>query len=193
MPQFPTCGSLLLHFAADRGAWRRFQLSQGDGRLRTAFSAALQTGARFKDQDSGLIAPYNQGFNIDLAVPTCLKSAASTATPTSAATPISPSAAITGQKFSDGLTMFASTVEVRYPILDQQLISSGVFGDFGNTWPGLILCKYCGRLFKGIGFGLRLNIPMMGLMGFDFGWPLDQNPKAKYSVINPAACSCISS
>jgi outer membrane protein insertion porin family len=78
----------------------------------------------------------------------------------------------------DGLTMFASTLELRYPILEQQLYL-GVFADVGNTWPGLSYVNMA-DVYKGFGFGLRLNIPMMGLMGFDFGWPLDHNPKGVF-------------
>lgn len=70
-----------------------------------------------------------------------------------------------------GLCMFASTLELRYPLLEQQLYL-GVFGDAGNTWTDIGKVDL-GDLYKGIGFGLRLNIPMMGLMGFDFAWGLD--------------------
>lgn len=72
-----------------------------------------------------------------------------------------------------GITMFASTLELRYPVLEQQLYL-GVFGDVGNTWPTLAMTDFS-DLYKGVGFGLRLNIPMMGIMGFDFAWGLDDD------------------
>jgi outer membrane protein insertion porin family len=78
-------------------------------------------------------------------------------------------------RIQDGLSLFTSTLEVRYPILEQQLYL-GIFADIGNTWPGLAYVNMA-DVYRGLGFGLRLNIPMMGLMGFDFGWPLDHNPK----------------
>jgi outer membrane protein insertion porin family len=70
-----------------------------------------------------------------------------------------------------GISMFASTLELRYPVLEQQLYL-GVFGDVGNTWTTLAKVDFT-DLYKGVGFGLRLNIPMMGIVGFDFAWRLD--------------------
>jgi outer membrane protein insertion porin family len=70
-----------------------------------------------------------------------------------------------------GISMFASTVELRYPLMEQQLYL-GIFGDIGNTWPSLAKVDFT-DLYKGVGFGVRLNIPMMGIMGFDFAWGLD--------------------
>jgi outer membrane protein insertion porin family len=72
-----------------------------------------------------------------------------------------------------GISMFASTLEMRYPLLEQQLYL-GVFGDIGNTWSTLAKVDLT-DLYKGVGFGLRLNIPMMGIMGFDFAWGLDDD------------------
>ena len=72
-----------------------------------------------------------------------------------------------------GISMFALTLELRYPILEQQLYL-GIFGDIGNTWPSLAMVDFS-DLYKGVGFGLRLNIPMMGIMGFDFAWRLDDD------------------
>jgi outer membrane protein insertion porin family len=77
-----------------------------------------------------------------------------------------------------GISMFASTLEVRYPLLEQQLYL-GVFGDVGNTWPTLAKVDLS-DLYKGVGFGLRLNIPMMGIMGFDFAWGIDDDEHRCY-------------
>lgn len=71
----------------------------------------------------------------------------------------------------NGLSMFTSTLELRYPILDQQ-IYLGAFADVGNTWSGLSSIDL-GNLYTGVGFGLRINVPMLGIMGFDFAWGLD--------------------
>jgi outer membrane protein insertion porin family len=78
-------------------------------------------------------------------------------------------------KPEDGLSMFASTLELRYPLMEQQLYL-GLFGDVGNTWSGLSKVDFT-DLYKGVGFGVRLNIPMMGIMGFDFAWGLDKGPR----------------
>jgi outer membrane protein insertion porin family len=53
------------------------------------------------------------------------------------------------------------------------------FADAGNIWEGLKDVKLESKddLKKGAGFGIRLEIPMMGVMGFDFGYGFDQkNP-----------------
>jgi outer membrane protein insertion porin family len=71
----------------------------------------------------------------------------------------------------DGISMFASTIELRYPLMEQQLYL-GMFADIGNTWSGLSKVDFT-DLYKGVGLGVRLNIPMMGIMGFDFAWGLD--------------------
>ncbi|NLG17704.1 MAG: outer membrane protein assembly factor BamA [Fibrobacter sp.] len=71
----------------------------------------------------------------------------------------------------NGLSMFTSTLELRYPVLDQQ-IYLGAFADVGNTWSGLSSINL-GDLRTGVGFGLRINVPMLGIMGFDFAWGLD--------------------
>lgn len=71
----------------------------------------------------------------------------------------------------NGLAMFATTLELRYPLLEQQLYL-GLFADGGNCWPSLSEFNPL-DLYKSIGVGLRINVPMLGLMGLDFGWGLD--------------------
>ena len=75
----------------------------------------------------------------------------------------------------NGLSMFATTIELRYTVMPQTLYF-GLFTDVGNTWSSLAKVDL-GDLYEGIGFGIRVNIPMMGILGFDFGFPLDANPK----------------
>ena len=77
----------------------------------------------------------------------------------------------------NGLTLFATSLELRYPLLDQQLYL-GVFADAGNTWSGLSRINF-GDLYKSVGFGIRLNVPMLGIMGFDFGYGLDDPDRNK--------------
>jgi outer membrane protein insertion porin family len=75
----------------------------------------------------------------------------------------------------NGLTMFASTLELRYPLLDQQLYL-GLFADVGNTWSSVSEMNL-GDLYKGVGAGIRINVPMLGILGFDFAWGLDDLKK----------------
>jgi outer membrane protein insertion porin family len=74
-----------------------------------------------------------------------------------------------------GLTMFASTLELRYPILPQQLYI-GLFADAGNTWSRVSEINL-GDLYKSVGAGVRINVPMLGILGFDFAWGLDADQK----------------
>ena len=67
-----------------------------------------------------------------------------------------------------GKAMLALSTELRFPVLEQTLYFS-IFGDAGNTWSGIENVNPS-DLFPGAGFGVRLLVPMLGLMGFDFGY-----------------------
>jgi len=70
---------------------------------------------------------------------------------------------------------FASVFTVEVKLAFEENIYPLVFFDVGNAWE-------CFRdanlqdLKRGMGFGFRIEIPMMGLMGFDFGYGLDKEP-----------------
>jgi outer membrane protein insertion porin family len=72
-----------------------------------------------------------------------------------------------------GKSMIVLSSELRFPILDQTLYLSA-FADAGNTWASLQEMTF-GDLYPGVGFGVRLLVPMLGLMGFDAGYGL-RNP-----------------
>jgi outer membrane protein insertion porin family len=80
---------------------------------------------------------------------------------------------------TEGMSMLAMTTELRFPILEQQLYL-GIFGDIGNTWSSLSDVDY-GDLYSGVGVGMRIMVPMLGLMGFDFGWKLDDPNRSHFS------------
>ena len=73
-----------------------------------------------------------------------------------------------------GKSMLALSSELRFPLLEQTLYLSG-FADMGNTWSTLQEMNIA-DLYPGVGFGVRLLVPMLGLMGFDFGYGL-RNPE----------------
>ncbi len=75
-----------------------------------------------------------------------------------------------GQQWGRGLTMLAFTGELRFPILEQQLYLAA-FADIGNTWDDFNDIDL-EDMFPGVGVGFRLNLPMVGLIGFDFAWGL---------------------
>jgi outer membrane protein insertion porin family len=72
---------------------------------------------------------------------------------------------------ASGLNLYATTLELRYPVLDQQLYLLG-FLDYGNTVEKLSDISLT-NVSKGVGVGVRLSLPMIGMLGFDFGWGLD--------------------
>lgn len=67
-----------------------------------------------------------------------------------------------------GKSLLALSSELRFPVLEQTLYFS-MFGDAGNTWTGIENVNPA-DLYPGAGFGVRLLVPMLGLMGFDFGY-----------------------
>jgi outer membrane protein insertion porin family len=76
----------------------------------------------------------------------------------------------------DGKSMFAMNMSLRYPIIDQQ-VYIGMFADMGNTWPAISKIDI-GDLYRGVGGGLRINLPMIGVMGIDIGYGLDPLDKS---------------
>ena len=78
--------------------------------------------------------------------------------------------------YNQRLALLSMNAEIRLPVLEDQLYFS-VFGDMGNTWARLVDIDML-DMYKGVGAGFRLNIPMLGLLGLDFGWGLD-DPERK--------------
>ena len=70
----------------------------------------------------------------------------------------------------NGLSLFTFSGEIRFPVLEQTLYLSA-FSDMGNTWARLADVDLT-DLYPGVGVGLRLDVPMLGLIGFDFGYGL---------------------
>lgn len=68
----------------------------------------------------------------------------------------------------DGVALLTLSSELRFPILEQTLYFS-VFGDMGNTWSNVSSVNLS-DMYPGAGLGVRLDIPMLGLLGFDLGY-----------------------
>jgi len=81
-----------------------------------------------------------------------------------------------------GQTMMVMTTMIQFPVLERQLYLS-VFGDLGNTWASVAQVDPTDT-YKGVGFGMRLVIPMLGMLGFDFAWRLD-DPRRTAFVNDP--------
>jgi len=78
-----------------------------------------------------------------------------------------------------GMTMLVMSTMIQFPILEQQLYLS-LFGDMGNTWADITDIDPA-DMYKGVGAGMRIMIPMLGLMGFDFAWRLDDPNRTQFS------------
>ncbi len=70
-------------------------------------------------------------------------------------------------KFTGGRYAVVLTLEVKLAF--EQNMYPIVFMDLGNTWNNLEEINLY-DLKRGIGFGIRMEIPMMGLLGFDFAY-----------------------
>ena len=78
-----------------------------------------------------------------------------------------------------GISLNMATIsgEIRFPIVDQQFYM-GTFFDMGNAWKSVADMDIT-DMYKGVGFGFRLMLPMIGLLGFDFAWGLD-DPRSNF-------------
>ena len=71
-----------------------------------------------------------------------------------------------------GRSMIVANFEYRFPIAEQQVYGI-LFADAGNAWetiPDLNPLK----LRRSLGFGFRVQTPMLGMIGFDFGYGFDR-------------------
>jgi outer membrane protein insertion porin family len=62
---------------------------------------------------------------------------------------------------------------LEYKLRLSRQLSVILFGDAGNTWNALEQFSFS-DLKRGAGAGVRLEIPMLGLIGFDFGYGFDK-------------------
>ena len=72
-----------------------------------------------------------------------------------------------------GRVMAQFTSELRVPISRDQFYFS-IFGDVGNTWLNIDDVDFR-DMKSGAGVGVRLVIPMLGVMGMDVGYGFDRN------------------
>jgi outer membrane protein insertion porin family len=73
-----------------------------------------------------------------------------------------------------GRSMLILHSELRYPIV--QAVQALAFFDVGNTWasPGETDLT---DLRRGAGFGVRVDVPMVGQLGFDYGYGFDRTER----------------
>ena len=67
--------------------------------------------------------------------------------------------------------MMILTAEMRYPIV--QAVQGLAFFDAGNTWANIGETDFT-DLRRGAGLGVRIDVPMVGQLGFDYGYGFDR-------------------
>ena len=78
-----------------------------------------------------------------------------------------------GRSFADGgKSQFKTTVELRVQMVDNPTIYSLFFAEAGNTWLNFDRTDPF-DLKRSLGLGIRLYMPMIGLIGLDYGYGLD--------------------
>ena len=78
-----------------------------------------------------------------------------------------------------GRAMSIITLEYQVPIIDQlrsqQPVYAVAFVEAGNAWAKLSDAKpYPGNMKKSVGLGIRVIMPLVGLLGFDVGYGFDK-------------------
>ncbi len=72
-----------------------------------------------------------------------------------------------------GRGVLVFNLEYRFPLAEQQVYLL-LFADAGNSWlSGRAISPF--KLYKSVGVGMRFVIPMLGVIGFDFGYGLDKD------------------
>jgi outer membrane protein insertion porin family len=81
-----------------------------------------------------------------------------------------------------GYNLVVSSTELRYPVIDRRLYV-GLFADFGNTWSKLNNIDFQ-DMKTGVGAGVKLMVPMLGLLGLDVAWGLNDYADPSYPSSN---------
>lgn len=77
------------------------------------------------------------------------------------------------------------SMELRYPLSTNPsaTIFAMTFADAGNTWSDLRSFNPF-NVYRSAGVGLRIFLPMFGLLGFDYGWRLDDVPSVNRGIMS---------
>ena len=68
--------------------------------------------------------------------------------------------------------MMILNLEYRFPVAENQVFGL-LFADAGNAWKDLEQMSPL-DLRRSVGFGFRIMTPMLGMIGFDFGYGFDR-------------------
>jgi len=78
--------------------------------------------------------------------------------------------AVRGYDTVGGRSMLILSAEYRCRVIDQ--LQLAVFADAGNTWDSWSSSDFS-DLNRGLGLGIRLEVPMLGILGFDYAYGFD--------------------
>jgi len=73
--------------------------------------------------------------------------------------------------YPGGKYMSVLTGEWQFPVVDP--VHALFLGDFGGTWNSLSDFRW-DSLHKSLGFGIRVEVPLLGLIGFDYAYGFDR-------------------
>jgi len=78
-----------------------------------------------------------------------------------------------GRAFSEGgRTLLKQSVELRMPFIDNPTAFGIFFAEAGNIWPNLSATDPF-DLRRSVGMGVRIFMPMIGMLGFDYAYGFD--------------------
>lgn len=89
-----------------------------------------------------------------------------------------------GRVLYGGRTMLLGTAELRLPLTDESKhlpVHALLFADAGNTWEAAEDVDP-GDLYWGAGAGLRVEVPVLGNLGVDFGYGFDEEEGGDWVV-----------
>ena len=71
-----------------------------------------------------------------------------------------------------GKTMFKQSFELRFPLVNNPTVYGLVFAEGGNSWWDFKQTDLF-NLRRSVGLGIRLYMPLVGLIGLDYGYGID--------------------
>ncbi len=82
-----------------------------------------------------------------------------------------------------GLSFLKQTLELRVPLLPNPTVFGLGFFDAGKTWATVSETDL-NDLWRSVGFGVRLYMPMIGLIGLDYGYGFDYPAYDEHGRLN---------
>jgi len=89
-----------------------------------------------------------------------------------------------GRDLYGGRTMLLGTLELKVPLTSdtsQLPVHALAFVDAGNTWES-VEESHPTQLYWGAGFGLRVEVPVLGNLGVDMGYGFDEDEGGEWTV-----------